>query len=62
MKGGVVVRNDSGIECLNHAIGWSKHSTDKTLVRKREQGNAFVNRILEKPKVWIIGTEHDLAV
>ena len=31
------------------------------LVRKREKGNAFVKRVLEQPKVWIIGTERDLA-
>jgi hypothetical protein len=24
--------------------------------------NAFVTRVLEQPKVWIIGSEHDLPV
>jgi len=24
-------------------------------------GNAFVTRVLAQPKVWIIGTEHDLT-
>jgi predicted nucleotidyltransferase len=26
-----------------------------------KEGNAFVTRVLEQPKVWVIGTERDLA-
>jgi len=29
--------------------------------RTREE-NAFVTRVLEQPKVWVIGSEHDLPV
>jgi len=28
--------------------------------RRLKQGNAFVKRVLEQPKVWIVGGEHDL--
>ena len=28
--------------------------------RRLKQGNAFVKRVLEQPKVWIVGSEHDL--
>ncbi len=34
--------------------------THRELARRRRSGNAFVKRILEQPKVWIIGTEEDL--
>jgi len=31
------------------------------LSKRIRAGNAFVLRVLEQPKVWVIGTEHDLA-
>jgi predicted nucleotidyltransferase len=31
------------------------------LSKRIRAGNAFVRRVLEQPKVWVIGTEHDLA-
>jgi len=31
------------------------------LNKRIRAGNAFVLRVLEQPKVWVIGTEHDLA-
>jgi predicted nucleotidyltransferase len=34
--------------------------TRSTLAKRREQGNAFVQRVLEQPKVWVIGGEDDL--
>jgi predicted nucleotidyltransferase len=33
----------------------------KELARRVKDGNAFVKRVLEQPKVWVIGTEHDLG-
>jgi predicted nucleotidyltransferase len=30
--------------------------------RRTRQENAFVTRVLEQPKVWIVGSEHDLPV
>jgi hypothetical protein len=26
-----------------------------------KEGNAFVKRVLEQPKVWVIGSERDLG-
>ena len=31
------------------------------LAKKLRAGNSFLTRVLEQPKVWIIGSEHDLA-
>lgn len=33
----------------------------KELARRVKTGNAFVKRVLEQPKLWVIGTEHDLG-
>jgi hypothetical protein len=33
----------------------------RELTRRRKDDNAFVNRVLAQPKVWIIGTEDDLS-
>lgn len=30
-------------------------------VKRLESGNSFVTRVLDQPKLWIVGTEHDLA-
>jgi predicted nucleotidyltransferase len=35
--------------------------TRKTLFRRARSDNAFVKRVLEQPKIWIVGSEHDLA-
>ena len=29
-------------------------------MKRLMSGNAFVNRVLAQPKLWIIGSEHDL--
>jgi len=29
--------------------------------RERAEGTAFVTRVLEQPKIWLIGEEHDIA-
>jgi len=31
------------------------------LARRIKQGNAFVTRVLEQPKLWLIGNERDLS-
>lgn len=33
----------------------------KELARRRKSDNAFMKRVLAQPKIWIIGTESDLA-
>ncbi len=33
----------------------------RELAKRRRDGNAFVTRVLAQPKLWIIGTEVDLA-
>ena len=33
----------------------------KELARRVKEGNALVKRVLAQPKVWVIGTEHDLG-
>jgi predicted nucleotidyltransferase len=35
--------------------------TRKELAKRTREGNAFVTRILAQPKVWIYGTENELA-
>lgn len=35
--------------------------TRKTLARRIKSDNSFVKRVLEQPKIWIIGSENDLA-
>jgi len=34
----------------------------KELARRVKEGNAFIKRVLEQPKVWVIGTENDLGI
>jgi predicted nucleotidyltransferase len=31
------------------------------LARRVQQGNAFMKRVLSQPKIWVVGTERDLA-
>lgn len=35
--------------------------TRKELAKRREQNNAFVERVLKQPKIWLIGSENELA-
>jgi len=35
--------------------------TRQELAKRRKSGNAFIKRVLEQPKVWVIGAEHDLG-
>lgn len=32
----------------------------RDLARRLQSGSAFARRVLEQPKIWVIGTEHDL--
>jgi predicted nucleotidyltransferase len=34
--------------------------TREELAKRKKQGNAFVQRVLAQPKIWLIGTEDDL--
>jgi hypothetical protein len=36
--------------------------TPKSLARKIKEGDAFVNRVLSQPKIWLIGSDGDLAI
>ena len=33
----------------------------REIARRRKEGNAFLTRILDQPKLWVIGTDRDLA-
>jgi predicted nucleotidyltransferase len=28
---------------------------------RRREGNAFISRVIAQPRIWIVGSEHDLA-
>jgi predicted nucleotidyltransferase len=45
---------------LGRKVAPTIYST-KELARRVKQDNAFVTRVLEQPKVWLIGRESDLA-
>jgi hypothetical protein len=33
----------------------------KEINKQRNEGNAFICRVLEQPKIWIVGSEGDLS-
>lgn len=45
---------------LDRAVNPTVYSR-RELARRVKEGNAFLTRVLEQPKVWVIGTEDDLA-
>ena len=48
------------IERLGHEIHptlYSRHELHKRIAA----GNSFVTRVLAQPRLWVIGSEHDLA-
>jgi predicted nucleotidyltransferase len=54
----------AAVEPLNARLGRSVNPTVYTrrdLARRIKQGNAFIRRVLDQPKVWVIGGEHDLG-
>jgi predicted nucleotidyltransferase len=53
------------LERVTRALGRKVNPTVYTAAEfsKRERTeNAFVKRVLEQPKLWVIGTEHDLPI
>ena len=53
-----------GLESAGARLGRTVNPTvysRKELARRVRDGNAFVKRVLEQPKVWVIGTEHELG-
>lgn len=51
------------LEPLGHGLGRSVNPTlfsSAELAKRIKDGNAFVQRVLQHPKVWIIGDERDL--
>jgi predicted nucleotidyltransferase len=46
---------------IGRPVNPTVYTTAEFSKRTREE-NAFVTRVLEQPKVWIIGSEHDLPV
>lgn len=52
------------VEAVAAKLGRAVNPTVYTraeLAKRRKSGNAFVTRVLEQPKLWLIGTEHDLG-
>lgn len=52
------------LEPLHERLGRQVNPTvysRKELARRLKSDNAFVKRVLEQPKIWIIGSENDLA-
>ena len=52
------------LESLHERLGRQVNPTvysRKELARRLKSDNAFVKRVLEQPKIWIIGAESDLA-
>jgi predicted nucleotidyltransferase len=45
---------------LNRAVNPTVYSR-RELAKRIKERNAFLTRVLEQPKVWVIGTEDDLA-
>ncbi len=50
---------DAGVK-LGRTVNPTVYSR-KELAKRIKSGNAFVKRVLEQPKVWVIGSEHDLG-
>ena len=52
------------LEPLHERLGRQVNPTvysRKELARRLKSGNAFMKRVLDRPKIWIIGAESDLA-
>lgn len=51
------------LESAGHRLGRPVNPTvysRKELTKRLDDGNAFIRRVFEQPKVWVIGNEHDL--
>ena len=51
---------EEAFERLGRKVAPTIYSS-KELARRRKQENAFVTRVLAQPKLWLIGSERDLA-
>ncbi len=54
----------AALEPLHERLGRQVNPTvysRKGLTRRLKSDNAFVKRVLDQPKIWIVGTENDLA-
>jgi predicted nucleotidyltransferase len=54
----------AALEVASAQIGRAVNPTvysRKELARRVKDDNAFVKRVLEQPKVWVLGSEDDLA-
>ena len=54
----------AALEPLHAELGRPVNPTVYSPADLRErmvQGNAFVKRVMAQPKIWILGTEHDIA-
>ena len=55
----------SALESASTRLGWKVAPTiyaPRELAKRAKQDNAFVNRVLGQPKIWLIGDEHEKAV
>jgi hypothetical protein len=53
------------LERVSKSVGRNVNLTVYTAAEfaKRARGeNAFVARVLEQPKIWVMGSEHDLPI
>lgn len=53
----------AALESAGHRLGRPVNPTvysRKELTKRLDDGNAFIQRVFEQPKVWVIGNEHDL--
>jgi predicted nucleotidyltransferase len=54
-----------GLERVTRAVGRKITPTVYTTAefsKRARRENAFVTRVLEQPKLWVIGSEHDLPI
>jgi len=55
----------AALEPVHQRLGRPVNPTvfsEKDVARKLKDGNAFMKRVLEQPKIWLIGGESDLGV
>ena len=55
----------ASLEAVTERLGRKVSPTvlsEKDLAKKSKAGSAFVERVLSQPKIWLIGSEHDLGV
>jgi hypothetical protein len=53
------------LEGLSQRLGRAVNPTiytSREMAQRLARGDAFLKRVLEQPKVWLLGSEHDLAL